>query len=69
MPLSRQQQVVLLETAEVYWVEAQEIKHGYIREFTNNSRMSGYLKRGTFGAAILTAIATGCKPILPRGPD
>lgn len=68
MSLSRPQQIDLLETAKSHWLEAQEHKHGYMREFTSSTRMSAYLKRGTFGAAVLTALATSLQSSITMWP-
>jgi hypothetical protein len=58
MPLSKQDQLKLLGRAKEDWLDAQKYQSGYKREFAKYSRLSGYLRQGTFASAMVTVVVS-----------
>jgi hypothetical protein len=58
MPLSKQDQLKLLGRAKEDWLDAQKYQSGYKRAFAKYSRMSGYLRQGTFASAMVTIVVS-----------
>ena len=55
MPLSAEDKLRLYELAREHWLNAEEARNAYYRQFQNSWSLSGVLKLGTIAAAAVTA--------------